>query len=314
LNSIGTDLVITNNIARYTGEVADIAYASGYDVSVMDALGNVLVVGKALMKAYGLSLGDTVSISPESYLFVLQQTYLRNYRTNHPEETITDEEILALYEDEIAEQVDRVTAPYVIAGVVSTPSGKYDMTAFTPGDVTTARVVGMPIKLDVAEFTLSDNLRADEVRSNVKKIDGVSSAADVYFLMDTSELENLRNTLRLLETLYPIALTAALMIGGFLCCLVIVQSSKEAAIMRIQGTTKRKTRVILALEQMLLSVGGLVIGAYALLAYKGAALAVISGQLYVFAALYFAVLLVSAITCAGLATQRNVLELLQTKE
>jgi ABC-type antimicrobial peptide transport system permease subunit len=104
------------------------------------------------------------------------------------------------------------------------------------------------------------------------------------------------------------------MIGGFLCCLVIIQSSKEAAIMRIQGTTKRKTRVILALEQMLLSVGGLVIGVCALLVYKGMALAVISGQLYVFAALYFAVLLVSAITCAGLATRRNVLELLQTKE
>jgi hypothetical protein len=111
-----------------------------------------------------------------------------------------------------------------------------------------------------------------------------------------------------------IAVTAALLIGGFLCCLVIVQSSKEAAIMRIQGTTKRKTRAILTLEQLLLSIAGLVIGAFGLLAYKGPELSVVAVQLGLFAGLYFAVILGSAVICSVLATRRNVLELLQTKE
>jgi ABC-type antimicrobial peptide transport system permease subunit len=114
--------------------------------------------------------------------------------------------------------------------------------------------------------------------------------------------------------MYPIAVAAALVIGGFLCCLVILQSSKEAAILRVLGTTKRKTRTMLALEQIVLGVIGLAAGSGGLIIYKGAALSGIRNQILLFIALYVAVIVVSAAVSASLATRRNVLELLQTKE
>ncbi len=310
MNSAETSLVFTNNIARYTGEEADIIYIGGYDASCMEKFGEIIIAGKALMETYGLEPGDTVKMLPRGFVDNLKPTYTNEYRKTHPGDTITDEDILALYQSELMIAINMATCIYTIAGTVSTPSGAYDGMAFTPGDYDAYMAVGKAVKLEVAEFTLADNMRADEFRSNGEKM----AVGGAVFVMDTSKLEHLRNTLKLLETMYPIAMTAALLIGGFLCCLVIVQSSKEAAIMRILGTTKRKTRTILALEQMLLSICGLVIGACGLLAYKGAALSRISAQLYVFAALYFAVILVSAIICAGLSTRRNVLELLQTKE
>lgn len=309
LNFSEESLVITNNIARYTSEETTITYADGYDASVMESVGKFIVAGKALMQKYGLELGDTVSISPRRYLANLEEMYITGYRTEHPEDTITDGEILALKQDEITKQLNSVRRTYTIVGVVSTPSGAFDGMAFTPGDSETSIAVGKSIALDAAEFTLADNMLADRFRSFCESMAGSST-----FVMDTSKLENLRNTLRLLEMMYPIAMVAALLIGGFLCCLVIVQASKEAAIMRVQGTTKRRTRTIVLLEQVLLSILGLLIGTVGLLAYKGEALAVISGQLALFAALYFAVILLSAVICSSLATRRNVLELLQTKE
>jgi ABC-type antimicrobial peptide transport system permease subunit len=95
---------------------------------------------------------------------------------------------------------------------------------------------------------------------------------------------------------------------------VIFHSSKEAAIMRVQGTTKRRTRAILALEQTLLCAAGLLIGGGALVVYNGAGLFDILTKLAVFAAMYFAVIALAAFGCSVAATSKNMLELLQTRE
>lgn len=314
LNFSNISIVFTNNIARYTGEETDITYADGFDASCMDEFGEVIIAGKGLMMKYGLEPGGTVKITREGFFDNLKKTYIARYRGDHPKDAVTDEEILVLYQNEITKSVNLMARTYMIAGVISTPSGEYDEIAFTPGTNEASLVVGATVKLDVAEVTLGDNFQADEFRSYAEKVSGGSSTSGVALIMDTSKLENLLNSLRLLEALYPVALAAALLIGGFLCCLVIFQSSKETAIMRIQGTTKRKTRAINALEQIFLSVAGLVIGACGLLLYKGSALAVVSGQLHLFAVLYFAVILIAAVICTTAATHRNVLELLQTKE
>ena len=142
----------------------------------------------------------------------------------------------------------------------------------------------------------------------------VESEEAVTLITNTASLENLKNAQRLTEMLYPMAIAAALLIGGFLCCLMILQSSKEAAIMRVLGTTKGKTRSILAAEQSLLSVAGLVAGACAALVYKGLSPGAIPGQIRLFAALYFAMILACGVACSALATRRPPLELLHVKE
>ncbi len=312
LNFSRTELVVTNNITRYTGVETDIKYAKGFDASVMDQFGDFIIAGKALTELYGLGLGDTVTINPTELLTRVQASYITMHRGAHPKEVITDEEILVLHQDEIIEGFNRQACTFTIAGIL-TSSDAYNSMVFTPGSYAASALFGAQAALDVVEFTLADNFRADDFRADAQQVCD-SSTSSVVFIMDTSKLEHLRNTLKLLETMYPIAMTAALLIGGFLCCLVIVQSSKEAAIMRIQGTTKRKTRTILALEHLFLSIFGLAIGACGLLLYKGLSLSVISWQLSLFAALYFAVILVSAMVCSAAATRRNVLELLQTKD
>jgi len=109
-------------------------------------------------------------------------------------------------------------------------------------------------------------------------------------------------------------IAAAMLIGGFLCCLMILQSSKEASIMRVLGTTKRKTRTILSLELASLNIAGLIVGFCTLSIYHGGEIVTILNRLYLFAALFVAMILACAAASSALATRRSALELLQTKE
>ena len=63
-----------------------------------------------------------------------------------------------------------------------------------------------------------------------------------------------------------------------------------------------------------MAIAGLILGFCALFIYNGRRLAAVLGRLYLFAALFFVMILVCAIVCSALATRRNALELLQTKE
>jgi len=317
LNMRAAEVFVTNDIARFIGEEPEIVYADGFDASCAEEFGEVLIVGKKLAESYGVELGDTIQLNKEDSFVMAVFVVHAKHNMGRVGVIVDADKIISLYFDEIMEAARESARTYTIAGIVTAPSGRPDDMAFTPGVGSMAGFGGEMFKfaaapLDVAEFTLADNMRADEFREYGERLalrDGT-----IIFIMDTSKLENPRNTLRLLDSLYTVAVAAALLIGAFLCCLVILQSSKEAAIMRVLGTTKRKTRVILALEQVLLSIVGLFVGVCGLLIYRGRELAVIVGQLSLFAILYFSVILVSAVICSGLATRRSALELLQVKE
>ncbi|MDR2357430.1 MAG: ABC transporter permease [Oscillospiraceae bacterium] len=313
MNLINTDFIITNNISRLTGEDTDVKYAEGFDASCMDAPGEIVILGETLAALHGAEPGGVVQVVPRFTPDQVRYEYVENYKMLHPESDMSDDEIAALLRDKIEEEISKAAQIYTIAGIVSTPSGSYNMSAFTPGVREDTKSFGFSIELDVAEFTLADNRLAGEMREYGEKMADGSLVGRVDFIMDTSKLDNLVKTLNLLNALYPIAVAAALLIGGFLCSLVIFQSSKDAAIMRIQGTTKRKTRLILALEQIFLSVAGLALGACALLAYNGSELTAVGG-LALFTCLYFAAVVAASAVSSAAATRKNVLELLQTKE
>ena len=203
---------------------------------------------------------------------------------------------------------------FTVAGIATSPSGRFDGIAFTPGSKDAANLFAAQNALDVAEFAIKDNMLTEEFREFCESYTTGASGEGISLIMDTSKLESIRSTLKLLEMLRPVALLAALLVGAFLCSLMIMQSSKEAAIMRILGTTKSKTRTMLASEQMLLGAAGLALGGCAMVAYKGLELKHVSTDMALFAALYFTVIVASAMICATLATSRSVLELLQTRE
>lgn len=309
-----TQLIITNNIARYTGEDIDIIYAEGYDASVMDSFGDVIILGNTLMEVNGLSLGETVDVLPPNYVIAVTSSAINRYRFAHPDDPITDAEILEQLHTQIIVDIGRSTRKFTIAGVILTPSGKYDRIAFTPGITGSSVVYGTDAQLDIVQLELADNYRADEFRKFGEETIGHSINVGKLFLMDTSKLENIENSMRVLKALYPMALAAALLIGSFLSCLIILQTSKEAAIMRVLGTTKRKTRAILTIELSSLNIAGLIVGFCALFIYNGRGVIAILNRIYLFASLFFVMILVCAIVCSALATQRSALELLQTKE
>ena len=313
-----TTLILTNDIARYTGEEPDVTYASGYDETCMDSLGNIVIVGSGFFESHGLALGDSIPISVQGTYSGLVADYIFSHRKYNPGDDMTDDEILELNRVFIERTVKIKSRQFTVAGVVTTPSGDYGMTVFSPG-ILDAWSFGVPDKVDLAEFSLADNDRVNEFRDYCEDIAyiGGRSTERISLNIDTEKIDNIRNTLRILDAVYPMAFIAALLIGAFLCSLVILQSSKEAAIMRILGTTRRKTRSIMSFEQALLCVAGYVPGFCVMQAInfsEPAAVSAVSADISIFAALYFVVILAAAAVSSALTTRRSALELLQVKE
>ena len=238
--------------------------------------------------------------------------HIERYREEHPEAVISDGEILALCAEDIADIYGRESYECTVIAVFAINDEEYDgfddNTVFTPGSNVYDADFGLLTTLDIAEATVADNNLVDEYREFGHELAGGSVTEGVMFVMDTSKLENLRNTLRLVEMLYPIAVVVTLVIGAFLCGLIIVQTSKDIAIMRVLGTSKAKTRTILVLEQMILCIIGIIISG-GVLYIRGAFMQ----MLWVFGA-YALVILLASIIASVAASRKNVLELLQTKE
>jgi ABC-type antimicrobial peptide transport system permease subunit len=171
---------------------------------------------------------------------------------------------------------------------------------------------------DHVEFSLTSPRCADEFRDLAKKmvassIGGIGSAG-FAFVMDTSEADNMLRTIRMLDNLYPIAFAVAAIMGGFFPGLIVMQSDREASIMRVLGTTKKRTRLMLTLEQTVLCLAGFVCGVFVLLMINGVLPAAVTSQLGVYTALHFAMCVAGALVCAVIVTRRRILELLQVKE
>ena len=142
----------------------------------------------------------------------------------------------------------------------------------------------------------------------------MASGTAARFSMETGEADRVYQTYRLLELLYPIAFALALLLGGVLPAGIILQSAKEASLLRVLGTTKRRTRAMLSLEQVILCLLGLLCAAVGLIGLKGAALLPVSGLLWLYAAAHFCLCILGTAVAAVSVTRRNVLELLQVKE
>lgn len=310
-----TDWVVTNNIAAYTGEEINITYAEGYDESCMKEFGEVCVVSDNLLKANGLKLGDKVHVTITGTLKDLQQLYIKKYKSAHPDTVLTDDKILELSNDEIRKEISRQGFDYTIVGTITTLSDQYANTVFSPGTLNASLIFGRGVSLDLAEFTLADNLCANEFRNYVERMYNINtneySSNRLIFNMDTSKIDNLLKTLSLFEKLFPVVLAIAVLIAGLVCGLIILHTSKEVAILRVLGTTRRKTCVILILEQVIHCIVGLILGALGLLLYNGtSAISGILVELYLIAAMFFVGCFAGGLICGIITSNLKVLDLL----
>lgn len=321
INQQDVNLVVTNDIARFTGEVElDIVYDDGYDSTSYKERRGTVIMSAAFAEENGLELGDGILISTPGYFNATKERYVLSHREEHPDDTRSDDEIALDYMDDIISSFQSGSDRLVIVGLFTEKNalhtGQHKNTVFSAGISGSKSVMlGDGVALKAVEATVADNnlvydyrdfgvKLAEESTNNAYNIKNTT----VVFLMDTSKLESLRNTLRLVEMLYPIAIAIVVIIGAFVCALLIMQTSKDIAIMRVLGTSKAKTRTILVLEQMILCILGVLL-AGVIIAVRG----VLLKMLAVFA-LYITVVLLSAVCASVAASRKNVLELLQTKE
>ena len=306
---------ITTDVARFTEENVEITYADGYDKASLQDISGILIVGENVMKDRGWELGQKVRVSiPGKYAELLQNLIETYYKQNSEPDynSMTNEEKqrynTELYEMMIPQADENYlwnSHEFIIAGIVKADTDKWNDCVYTPGRDVDNACYGKLIVPSIVEITLSDNNLVEEYREYAQYLANSAKESDIVFIMDTSKLDNIENNIVLMETLFPIIVTAILIIGAFMCGLIIAQNSLDIAIMRVLGTSKAKTRTILVLEQMILCIIGIII-AGAVLYIRGA----FTQMLWVFGA-YAGVIMVASIIASS---RKNVLELLQTKE
>ena len=128
----------------------------------------------------------------------------------------------------------------------------------------------------------------------------------------------LENSAELMQVLYPVTLVLSLLVAAGLAVLFVMTSAKEAAIMRVLGTSRLRSRVVLALQTAFTSLGGLAVGFLGVLVYTARTrpdlFANLAGASGFCAVLYLLAAIAGSAASASVVTGRNPLELLQVKE
>jgi hypothetical protein len=121
----------------------------------------------------------------------------------------------------------------------------------------------------------------------------------------------MEQNLSLLRLLYPVAIALSAIIGFGLSLLLMLQNAKVAAIMRVLGTTKTKSRATLCFEQIAVCIAGLVMGLIALAALGWGFGSISSLGL---AGVYLVGAVVGTVVGSVVVTNRPPLDLLQVRE
>jgi len=306
-------IMVDNNPYRLAEEIGyedfEITWLEGYDISSMYTLNYVVVMGKDIMAERGYELGDTVEFSACGwYDEVVRQKLLHARSELFNFDSYTEEEVIEIYQDEINERYYSKAHEFTIIGTVSDAKNITGQHVYTPGCNELVMNYGKIVIPPEVTAVLADNYKAEEYREFGMALAGKNLTGEIAFIMDTSKIENVRNNIDLMNMLYPIMVAAVLVIGAFLCIMLIIQTSKDIAIMRVLGTPKRTVRGILVSEQMLLCILGIVLAGI-VLAIRG----VFADMLVVFG-LYIVVIFLAALVSSAAATRKSPLALLQTKE
>jgi ABC-type lipoprotein release transport system permease subunit len=170
--------------------------------------------------------------------------------------------------------------------------------------------------IDYIEFTLTENERSAEFLTMLDRIKDESQLYSITaeYNAETDELDNIRRVRDLLILLFPIALAGAVLIGLTAPGLIIIQSAKEAAILRVLGVTKKRARCMLMFEQIGLCVVGIALAAGGLLLYNSGLFSRSAETLAVCGVLYLLGCVCAAFGASVSVTRRRILELLQVKE
>ena len=296
-------LALTSDIDRYVQSTSPdeytIEYAGGYDSSLFSENAPQCLVGENLAHQYGVKPGDTITMLNWERQYVLS----------------------AMYEDREAliSQLKQSSREFTVAGLIKSEDLHVSICIFAPlsEDIERISVYNeYPFPVEFCEFALADKENPQKLRDYLTELTGDDRkyTDTLSYDMDTTELDNIKRVRDMLNMLFPIAVVAAILIGLIVPGLIIMQSAKEASILRILGTTKKRARSMLAIEQISLCFLGLAMAAVGLVIYDAGLVVRSAGTLALCGGLYLLGCAGAAVFTAASVTRRKVLELLQVKE
>ncbi len=288
---------------RLDSVVSDpVTWLEGWDTETFDAAcGPVCILPAPVMEELGAALGDKVRIDPRTREMSAIAMLLQGHPEAHP----------AAWEEMVALR-DQYRSFYTVVGRVET-AAEYRVAYASVESFFYYSGFGTTLYLDSAAFTLNDYRDADRVRQMAAEIQYTVKKPPV-FRMDTTDADRVYRIYRLIETLYPLTVAAALILGTLLPVLMILQEQKEAAILRALGWSKKLTIRRLTLEQAALCLAGLALALLALFAVNGLGfLGVILVPLWYVAA-HFALCVIASAAISASILQKSPMRLLQTKE
>ena len=199
-----------------------------------------------------------------------------------------------------------------MVGVIQ--SERYEKTVFIPAEARNSLIFLVSnLQLDVAEYTLIDYHQATEFADYAKGQMDKNTAA-VKFTMDTSYADRMYKIHRLIESLYPLAVAAALLLGGVLPGLIVLHGSREISILRALGVRARDCVLLYTLAQVLCALAGLVLGIAMVLVALHPELSSVIVPFAVYLAAHLAACALGSGVFAWLCARKRVLEQLQAKE
>ena len=211
---------------------------------------------------------------------------------------ITDpEEIMALYK--------KSRQPTTVVGIIKGEST--DISLYLPIHGMEQYANAFPgITVEYAIYTLRDYRDAQPFRERfAAETDREKTNPTLY--LDMAEANRIRKMAELLNTLYPVALVTALLLGAVLPGLMVLQNSRETAILRVLGMGKRKVCWMLLIEQTVLCILGLIPGV-------GLSRLIGAWNGLTYPLIHFAACVIGSGVFAVLSTRRDVLSMLQSKE
>ena len=276
-----------------------ITWAAGWDAqSFAEARKGVCVINAKYAEELGVGLGDRLRINERNWLANISMD-------GSPFEK----------GETLQELRDRRRPFGTIVGLVR--SDREDYLIFVPAGSGNFSCLytekSSYLCLDIARYSLADYHRAAEFTEYVKgELDKEKNA--VQFNVDTSYADRIYRMHRLLETLYPLTIAAALLLGGVLPGLTVLHASKELSILRALGTKSGKCVSIYTLAQVLCALVGLVLGLVLVILIQKPELGAVWKPFGVYLAAHLAACAIGSGVFAWLCARKHVLAQLQAKE
>ena len=287
--------ILTNRLDKRVTE--HVEWLEGWDEQkAMSSDEKVLVIYSSHAEEFGVSLGDMVRVNELDWWNSVTAFGLDPLK---PGETDL-------------ERRDARRPFFQVVGIIQ--AQVENKTVFIPMEARYRVSFLVPkMELDLAEYTLIDYHQAAEFKEYARgELDKEQN--NVQFKMDTSKADRIYRMHRLLETLYPLTIAAALLLGGVLPGLTVLHGSKEISVLRALGAKIRKCVGIYTLAQVFCALVGLLLGMALVILIQKPELAAVWKPFGIYLGAHLAACALGSGIFAWLCARKRVLEQLQAKE